>query len=129
MELGPVREGEIEERLVALALDQLSRPALGPDRLADAADRTAPVLVCELAPRGDDAGGVGPHLRHVGEVHKVGLAAELGPQRLDLGCRQHGQRRLSGLRALAQERGGALQELLVVRVEERLVLEGGPLCN
>ena len=66
-----VGEGEVEQRLVALALDELVGAALRPDRLADAAQPApAPgVGVDELAPRGDDARRVGADLGHVGEGH------------------------------------------------------------
>ena len=68
------REGEVEQRLVALALDELVGAALRPDRLADA-PQAAPLAgmgVDELAPRGDDARGVGADVGHVGEGHVLG---------------------------------------------------------
>ena len=68
-EVRGAREGEVEQRLVALALDELVGAALGPDRLADA-PQPAPspgVGVDELAPRRDDARGVDADLGHVGE--------------------------------------------------------------
>ena len=79
-------EGQVEQGLVALALDQLGRGALGPDGLADPPSVAAAVGGGhEVAPGGDDPGRVGPDLGHVGERDPVGVAAQGRPQQPDLG--------------------------------------------
>ena len=105
MKARPISEGEVEKRLMTLALDQLRRATVGPNRLPDTADHTTSVFVRELAPCRDDAARIGSHLRHIGEADDAGLADERVPQRLDLGGGQHGQRRLPRLGRLPQERG------------------------
>ena len=69
-----------------LALDELDRRALGPDRFADSAHRTvdAQVLVDEILPGRDDPGRVRPDFGHVGEVDVVGRAVKRLAQQRDL---------------------------------------------
>src|SRR5207248_10523550 len=58
-------EGDVQQRLVALALAELMAIAPGPDGFADAERRPLPaVLVDELPPHGDDARGVASHRVH-----------------------------------------------------------------
>ena len=66
-----IREREVEQRLVPLALDELVARAGGPDRLADAAQgQIRRVRAHELLPGWDDPGRVGADLLHVGEPHR-----------------------------------------------------------
>jgi hypothetical protein len=92
------REGEVEQRLVALALDELVGAAIGPDRLPDAPQATPlPAMgVDELTPCGDDARRVDADLGHVGEGHAVGPGAELLAQAGDPGGADDDERRLVG---------------------------------
>ena len=127
VEVRGVGEGHIEQRLVALALDQLGRAAVGPDRLADPAHR-APgggVLVDELLPGGDDARRVGPELGHVGEHDPVGVLAQPRAQQLDLLRPDRDHDRLARGDRVADEGSGARDEGLGAVVEHDLVPEGG----
>ena len=71
------REGDVEQRLVALALVDLGGLAPGPDRFADAAHRPAAALVDELAPEGDDPGRVAAQLLHRGKADRGRIGAQL----------------------------------------------------
>ena len=51
-------DGHVEQRLVQLTLEQFLGAPTGPDRLADAADGAARVIVQELLPGGDDPGRI-----------------------------------------------------------------------
>jgi uncharacterized membrane protein YcaP (DUF421 family) len=61
-------EGDVEQRLVPMALRQLGLAATGPDGLADAAQRPAqaPVRRDEVVPRRDDARGIASESLHLG---------------------------------------------------------------
>jgi hypothetical protein len=80
-ERGGAEECQVEQRLVALALSQLSRALVRTDRLPDSPHGRAGVgtLRNELLPCLDDAGGVAANLGHVGELHLFRVAAELPP--------------------------------------------------
>ena len=121
-----IGEGEVEQRLVALALDELVGAALGPDRLADAPQPAprAGVRVDELAPRRDDARGVDADLGHVGEGHPLG---GVGPELLAqpaifaaLTTTSVGSLRCH---RIAQERQRPVDEAVVAGVEQGLVTE------
>jgi hypothetical protein len=96
---GAATEGDVEQGLVALALVNLDGAAAGPDRFADAAGPGAggDVLIDELAPGGNDQGGVMPERLHVGEAHSLGVGAQFPLQQLDLPCANCDQRRFAGL--------------------------------
>jgi hypothetical protein len=117
------REGEVEQRFVALALDELGALMLGPDRLPDPANGPAvgPVDAHEIEPGGDDPRRVRAQLAHVGEEHTVGVAAEHAAQAFDPLRRQGNEHGLARGDAVADERERAVEELVLVRVEERLV--------
>ena len=89
-----------------LALDELVRAALRPDRLADAAQPRAGAGVPSTNSRqaGMMRAGLCPTVRHVGELDPLGVAAELLAQPLDLRRADDDERRLAGVDALAQER-------------------------
>jgi len=118
-------EGEVEQRLVPLALGELGRRPLGPDRLADPAHappgRRAPGD--ELAPGRDDAGRVRAHLGHVREPDTARGVAELLPQQADLGRVDDDERGLVGLDRVAKECARAAHEVVLPRIEERFVAE------
>ena len=117
------REGEVQQRLVALALHDLGRRAAGPDRLADA-DRhgvAAGVLAHEVAPGADDAARVAPERLHVGEADAARVGAERHPQHARAGDRERDEDGRIGADGVPYERHGPGQELLVTPVEERLV--------
>src|SRR5581483_10368925 len=122
---GTARKREVEERLVAVALDELVGAPSGPDRLADAANRPvlAEMVPHEAAPRRDDARRVLPELAHVGVPDAFVLAGERLAQQLDLPRVDDDERRLAPLEPLAQEAGGAVDEVVVARIEEGLVPE------
>lgn len=120
-------EGDVEQRLMALALDELGRAALGPDRLADPAHRAtqAGVRVDELLPGGDDARRIGAQLGHVGEHDLLGVGAEALAQQVDLRGPDGDHDRLAGGDSVADERSGLVDERLGAVVEHDLVTEGG----
>jgi hypothetical protein len=116
-------EGEIEQRLMALALDDLVRGSARPDGLADA-PKTPPgggVLGDELAPRRDDPPRVGADLGHVREPHGVGVTAQLRSQLLDLLVAHDDEDRLVRLDGLADERRRRLHEARRPGIEHGLV--------
>jgi hypothetical protein len=125
-----VCEREVEQRLVPLALGDLLRRALRPDRLADPVQplAAAGVPVDEVAPHGDDAGRIAPCGLHVDELDASRGVAEPAAQRL-LAGRQHGDEH--GLVALDgghDERQYGLGESLRAAIEDRVVTKGrGPL--
>lgn len=69
-----VREGEVEQPFVPLALEELGRAPLSPHRLADAAqaDAGAAVLADKVTPGRDDPARIGANIGHVGERHGGG---------------------------------------------------------
>ena len=87
-----VGEREVEQRLVALALDELGLAAPGPDRLADAPDARGPARVrasrnCRQA--GMMRAGLRADLAHVGELDVLGVARRArDAQQPDLGARR-----------------------------------------
>ena len=90
-EVGGVGEGEVEQRLVVVALGQLGLAAPGPDRLADAPDRAAVLaLGDEVAPGRDDAGRVASEGCHVGEAD--GSASPPSASRGAGSCARRGRR-------------------------------------
>jgi hypothetical protein len=124
-----VGEGDVEQCLVALALDELGRAAVRPDRLADPAHR-APggrVRVDELLPGGDDARRVGPELGHVREHDPVGVVTEACAQQRDLLRRDRDHDRLAGGDRIADERRGLVDERLRAVVKHDLMAESGRL--
>ena len=120
-------EGDVEQRLVALALVDLGGGAAGPDRFADAAPLPArgDVLVDELAPGGDDARGVAPERFHVGEGDPLGVRTQLAPQQLRSLRSDRDQRRLLGLQRAHHEGHRSRQEALVAVVEHHFVAKPG----
>ena len=117
-----VGEGGVEQRLVALALDELGGAAAGPDRLADAAQR-AGAAADEVAPRRDDAGRVVADVAHVDELDALGGGAEALAQRPQLRRLEGDHHRLAGGDALLDERGDAVQERLGAGIEHGFVAE------
>ncbi len=124
-----VGEGVVEQRLVALALDELGGAAAGPDRLADAAQR-ARAADDEVAPRRDDAGRVVADVAHVDELDALGGGAEALLERPQLRRLERDHHRLAGGDALLDERGDAVQERLGAGIEHGFVAERrGPRPN
>jgi hypothetical protein len=119
------REGDVEQRLVALALVDLGRLAPRPDRFADAANRAAFAFVEEATPEGDDPGRVAAQLLHVGEANSRRIGAELGFEQRRLGPGNGDERRFARFQSATQERHGAGQEALGILVDQRLVPEAG----
>ena len=117
-----VGEGVVEQRLVALALDELGGAAAGPDRLADAAQR-AGAAADEVAPRRDDAGRVVADVAHVDELDALGGGAEALAQRPQLRRLEGDHHRLAGGDALLDERGDTVQERLGAGIEHGFVAE------
>jgi hypothetical protein len=120
------RKGDVQELLVALALDELLAAAVGRDRLADSTYLAAGVLFDEVLPGRDDPRRVRTDLRHVGKEHLRGLAVQRIPEELDLAGRDDDEHRLALRDPLANKRRDAVDEALVARVEERLM--GEPPC-
>ena len=87
------REGEVQQRLVPLALDELVRVPGREDRLADPAQPHAGlgVLVDELLPGGDDSRRVPADHVHVRELHAVGVRPERRTELLELVCERDDQ--------------------------------------
>ena len=125
-ERGGVGEGEVEQGLVAMALDELRGAALRMDRLADAAQGAARagVLGHEVPPRRDDPRRVRADVGHVGEEDVVGIAAERLAQGVDLGPADDDERRIAGREAVAKERAHLGDERVEPGVQVRLVVEG-----
>ena len=117
------REGEVQQRLVALALHDLGRRAAGPDRLADADRRrmAAGVRSHEVAPGADDPARVAPERLHVGEADAPRVGPERHPQHACAGDGERDEDGGIGVHCVPYERDGPGQELLVTPVEERLV--------
>ena len=101
-----VGEGDVEQRLVQLALDELGGAATGPDGLADPAQRPLRVLVDEVPPGGDDAPGVAAEHRHVRELHGVRVGAEGRLQARDLLRADGDEHRLAG--SMPSRRNGSV---------------------
>ena len=120
--LEPV-EGVVEERFVAVALGQLGRAAPGPGGFADPAHRPPGPLGDELAPGGDDPGGIAPQRRHLREPNGVGRAVETRPDEPGLALADRHQHRLARLDPGANERHRAAQKLPLAAVEQRLMTE------
>jgi hypothetical protein len=118
-----VVEGEVEQRLVAPALDQLGVAAPGPGRLADAEPRSAARRGHELAPGGDDARGIAAEALHVGEAHAVDVGPEPSAQQRDLVLGHGREDRAAAVDRLAEIGHQPGEILLVARVEDRLVVE------
>ena len=123
---GPgIGEGHIEQRLVQLALDDLGLAPARPDRFTDAPDaRTGRgVRLDELPPRRYQAGGISADLVHVREVDVPGIAAELRSHQPDLLAVEGDDDRIVRLEGALDERNDARQELLLIRIEKRVVPE------
>jgi hypothetical protein len=111
---------------VQLALLQLVRLALGPDRLADAAHAAAArarVLRQEAGPGGNDPRRVPAHNLHVLQMHVARPLAQRLPQQLELARADHDQHGLAALESGQHEVAAAVDELAVAGVEEGLVVE------
>ena len=104
------RERDVQELLVALALDELLAAAVGRDRLADPAHLAAGVSLDEVLPGRDDPGRVRTDLRHVGEEHLLGLTVQRVPEELDLAGRDDDEHRLALRDPLADERRDAVEK-------------------
>jgi hypothetical protein len=113
----------VEQRLVALALDELVGRAAGPDRLADAAQRAA-APGHEIVPGRDDAGRVVADVAHVGPLDAVGVTAEPPLQRAQLGGLERDHDRLAAGHPVLDERGDAVEERLGTCVEDGFMTEG-----
>ena len=120
------REGEVDERLVQLALGQLGGGSVGPDRLADAAHPAsgAGIVGNEPAPGRDDARRVAPDHLHVDQVNIRGATAERGPQELELARADHHQDRLAALETAMNESQRAVDELIVAVVKNGFMMKG-----
>jgi hypothetical protein len=120
-------ERDVEQRLVAVTLDDLGGSTRRPDRLTDAAHRTAVrgVRVKELAPGGDDPRGIAPHRRHICEEDVVAGPNDDRPEQVDVGFAHHHEGRLLGGNRVGQEWDRARQERVVTGVEHRLVSKRG----
>jgi hypothetical protein len=117
------RKGEVQERLVVVALDQLGRRTARPDRLADPAQRPPVVRVDEVTPRRNDPCRIASQRGHVDELHRVGLGSQLGLQRSGA-LRTHGdQDGLPGPHPVADERNRPGQELVLAGIQQRLVMK------
>jgi hypothetical protein len=122
---GAGREGDVEQGLVALALIQRRGAAGRPDRFADAAGGAAAAFVDELAPEGDDPGGVAAQLPHVDEADALRVLAELAFEQLRLVRPDRDQGRFPGLESGSQKGDRARQVPVGVLVDQGLVLKTG----
>src|ERR1043165_4891809 len=120
-----VTERHVQQRLVTLSRAQLVARASVPDWLTDAADPLAlgAMLLHEVAPRRDDARGVGPYLGHVGKQDTVRVIVQRRAQELDLVWRLHHEHGLTGREPVADEGHCPGDEFRPVAVEESLVPE------
>src|SRR3954452_4666294 len=118
-----VGKSQVEQRLVAAALVELSRRAARPDRFADPAHASvlAVVLAEEVAPSHDDPGRVAAELFHIHELDLSDLAVEVAANEIEVCFRHRDEDRLPGLEALAKEGHGSSQQLIAVAVEQRLM--------
>ena len=80
----------------------------------------------ELAPHGDDPGGIATDLRHVREPDVRGLPVELVAEQVDLLLAHDHEDRFLGAGGVADERPGTGDEVGEPVVEEGVVLEAGP---
>jgi hypothetical protein len=118
-------EGDVQQRLVVLAFDQLVGTAPSPDRLADAAE---PPAAREMAgrvvvPCRDDPPRVPTRLAHVGERDPRRVRTQFLLEGLDLVRRDHHEHRLATLEALPHESRNALHEVGPPGVEQGLMTE------
>ena len=113
-------EGDVQQRLVQLALDQLGAAAAGPDRLADAAHRPR-----GRATKSRQAGmiraGLWPSTAMSTNSHVARRRARA--QRRDLLRADRDEDRLVALEALTDERERAGEQVVGTFVEERFVAE------
>jgi hypothetical protein len=116
-------EGDVQQRLMALALDELGRAAFRPDRFPDPPQGTVPVLAYEVAPCRDDASRVRSHICHVGEEHLTGISLEPLPKKVDLSRADDDEHGLGRPYRIVEEGRGSGDELSLPGVEERLVAE------
>ena len=116
-------ERQVQKLLVPLALDELVGRPGGRDRLTDSVHRPpgGEMRRRELVPGVDDAAGVHAGPVHVGEHHLVGRGAEPLAQAPDLAVAERHHHRLADRDALSQDRLEAVHELVVTRVQHRLV--------
>jgi hypothetical protein len=123
--LGRVHEGDVEQRLVVRALDQLGGAPLRTYRLGDPADRSPGdrMRADELMPQRDQTGGIAADVGDVLEPDRIGPAVELRAQQPDRGITRGDQDRLASGHPLLDERQGPGQELVLASVEERLVVK------
>jgi hypothetical protein len=110
---------------VPAALDQLGVAAPRPHGLADADHRARPGSHQEVAPGGDDAGGVAAQLLHVDEADRVAVAPQRVLQEPSLVLAHRHQRD-----AVRRERSTDFRHcpghvLVAVCVEDGLVVEAG----
>ena len=118
-------EGEVEQRLVSLALDELLGRARREDRLADPAQPRPAigVPVDELPPGGDDPRRIGADGRHVTERDRRRVRSQRLAERVELGRERDHERRLTRVQAGPDETGAGVDELIEADVEQRLVSE------
>ena len=113
---------------MALALHQLvGRPGRG-DGLADTQYRPLrpQVRLCELVPGVDDVGQDSADLVHIGERDVAGRGAERPSQAPDLPVADSDHDGLAGTQPVPQERIQPGDELVLARIQERLVPERHP---
>ncbi len=119
-------EGEVRQRLMALALAQLGRAALPPHRFADHQRLTLPAIVLaqEVLPRGNDARRVAPQLAHVQEAQAFGAVLERFPQRHRALAPDGHEHRGVAFEGARERLDHAFQEAAVsARVEQSLMAE------
>ena len=106
-----------------VTFDQGCFTAIGVDRLADAAQRPAPVSVGahEVAPGRNDASRVSSDRAHVRELHLVSRSVESVAKRVDLRRVDDDEDGLVARHTLGDERNRRAEELVLARVEQRFV--------
>ena len=118
-------ERGVDEGLVPGALGELLCGATRPDRLADASRRAAlgQQRQDEVGPRRDDPRRVASDRLHVGELQERVPRRKDPAEELEPVLRHHHQDGLARRQAAFDVRDGALQVLVVPRVEQRFVPE------
>ena len=120
-----VGKGEVEERFVPLALDELGVAPACPDRLSDPPDARAlgGVRLDEFPPGRYQACGICADLAHVGEMNATGIACELRSQEPDLVRVDGDDDGIAGRERVPDEGDDARQEFLLSGIQERFVPE------
>src|ERR1700694_3723773 len=118
-----VVEGDVEQRLMTMALGQFVGTAFGIDRFSDTTEAVAlaNVGVHKVTPGWNDASRIGAHVGHIGELNVPRSPPESRAQQTDLLGAHHDKGGLTGRDAVSNKARCASQELVLSGIEQRLM--------